>query len=221
MTTLAALAKSGTGGANLRDLYDYILAGDNPMPNAPLGGEAGSGSIAPGLSWTEQNTGADGNIQMPNVTFTPDPLFAEGVTYNPGNAEGGASSFIVDPSKFPTTRFGDVTRTAPVDENSDLLNPRLVYDDPNYGRITLLANLKPDKVNNMASAAIMAALMAGMGGIGMPSWATSGAGLARGVGSGQGLNFGTLAGMIGSALGMPAWARTLASLAIGNATRRT
>lgn len=204
----------------LRDLYSYIQAGDNPQPNLTMGGEQGMGSIAPGLTWTEQNTGGDGNMQAPNVTFTPDPLFAQGVSYTPGNAEGGASRFEIDPSKFPQTRFGDVTRTAPVNNNDRVYDPRLVYNDPNYGRITSQMNLRDSPLNSIASSAIMAALMAGMGGLGMPSWASGTVNLGRGLGSGQGLNFGTLAGMAGSAAGLPSWVTNIGRLALTQALRR-
>jgi hypothetical protein len=206
----------------LRDLYQYIEGEANVSPGMLPGMEAGGGSYAEGLTWTPQNTGADGNMQEQSITFSPDPLFASGVTYNPGNAEGGANGFSVDPSKFPQTRFGDVTRTMRVTQDmkpSEFYDPRLVYNDPNYGPITSSANLKPDQVNTIAPQAIMAALMAGMGGLGMPSWAMSGTSLARGLGSGQGLNVGTLAGMAGGALGLPGWATSLGRLALAQALR--
>lgn len=208
---------------SLRDLYQYIENQANvSAPIAGMEGGGGSGAIVDGLSWTQQNTGADGNVQGPQMTFTPDPLFAEGVTFNPGNAEGGANGFWVDPSKFPQTRFGDVTRTMRVTQDmdpSDFYDPRLVYVDPNYGPITSQANLKPDQLNNLASQGIMAGMMAGLGGLGMPGLAMTGTSLARGLGSGQGINWGTIAGAIGGALGLPGWANTIGRIALAQALR--
>lgn len=210
---------------SLRDLYQYIEGQANVAPGMLAGmegGGAGGGSYAEGLSWTPQNTGADGNMQEQQISFTPDPMFAEGVRYNPGTSEGGANGFFVDGTKFPQTRFGDVTRTMRVTQDmkpGEFYDPRLVYNDPNYGPITSAANIKPDQLNTVAPQVIMAALMAGMGGLGMPSWAMSGTSLARGLGSGQGLNLGTLAGMAGGALGLPGWATSIGRLALAQALR--
>lgn len=210
----------------LRDLYQYIQAGENVGANAVGGDAQGTGTNAPGLTWFQGSSSTEGGQSGSGYQFNPDPMFAQGVSFverTPGGgAQSGGNRFEVDPSKFPRTRFGDVTRTAPVEEGTSLFNPRLVYDDPHYGRITSQANIKPDsadRFNSAFSAAALAGMMAGMGGLGMPSWATSGVNLARGVGSGQGLNVGTILGALGSAAGLPPAASMAMRMALATALR--
>lgn len=210
----------------LRDLYSYIYAGNNVGANGVGGDAQGTGTNAPGLTWFQDSSSTENGSSGSGYQFNPDPMFQQGVSFverSPGGgAQSGGNSFSVDPSKFPRTRFGDVTRTAPVEDGTSLINPRLVYDDPNYGRITLAANLKPnagDRFNNAFSSAAMAAAMAGMGGLGMPTLANSAMGLARGLGSGQGLNFGTILGALGSAAGLPPAASMAMRMALATALR--
>lgn len=212
---------------SLRDIYQYLYAGNNVGANGVAGDQQGSGTNAPGLTWFQDSSSTEGGQSGSGYQFNPAEQFAQGVRFVEGSPGGGPQSggnrFDVDGSKFPTTRFGDVSRTAPVDANTQVIDPRYVYDDPNYGRITAQANLKPnagDRFNNMFNGLAMSGAMAGIGALGMPSIASSLVGLGRGLGSGQGLNFGTLAGMAGSAMGLPSWATNIGRLALSQALRR-
>ena len=210
----------------LRDIYQYLYAGNNVGANGVGGDQQGSGTNAPGLTWFQDSSSTEGGQSGSGFQFNPAAQFADGVRFVEGSPGGGAQSggnrFDVDASKFPTTRFGEVSRTAPVDASTQLIDPRLVYDDPNYGRITAQANLKPnagDRFNNAFNGLALSGAMAGVGYLGMPSIAGQVMGLARGLGSGQGLNFGTLAGMAGGAFGLPSWATNIGRLALSQALR--
>src|SRR5690606_2898578 len=117
----------------------------------------------------------------------------------------------VDGSKLPTTRFGDVTRTAPVNAHTPLFNPALVYDDPQYGRITDARNVRPDKLNQMVGMMLPSLAMGGIGLLGAPALGTQLVGLARALGNG-GNGLGNLIGILGGQFGLPSWATSLAQL---------
>lgn len=231
MLAAALRAKSGvkSGPPPLAGIFGYI---DNQgtgfvggTPNQHDGGEAGLGTTALGVNYADPqaNNGADGNMPQAPLTFKPPAQFAQGITMMPNSTNGegsGGFRFDVDASKFPQTRFGDVTRSAPVNAHSHLINPNLVYDDPNYGRITDARNIRPDQLNSMAWPALMSLAMAGMGSLGMPSFAGALVNGARGFGSGNmGGGLSALLGAAGGAFGLPSWATSLGRLALAQALR--
>jgi len=229
LSTLMHERESAPPAATLQDIYGYIdNVGNNAFaitPNQMPGGEQGWGTTGLGLTQadTQANNGADGNMPQSPVNFAPPDLFRAGVSLSPNssNNEGsGGYHFNVDGSKFPTTRFGDVTRTAPVGQGVDLYRPDMVYDDPNYGRITDARNVKPDQLNAMAGPAIMAAATMGMGLLGAPAIGAQLVGLARGISEG-GLRGGAggLASILGSAFGLPSWATNIGRTALSAALR--
>ncbi len=207
----------------LQDIFGYI---DNQgtgsyahTPNGANGDNAGLGSTGLGLSYADPqaNNGADGNQAQAPVTFKPPSQYAAGVTLSPNspNGEGsGGYHFNVDPSKFPQTRFGDVTNAAPVGSNTPIFDRRYVYDDPNYGQITFAQNVKPDKFNAMVWPALISAAIGGMGYLGAPALGGQLVNLARTFGNG-GNGVGNILGIIGSQLGLPSLGTTLAQLAAG------
>jgi len=164
---------------------------------------------------------------MPGV----DPRFAGVVRFasNAGHSNEGSGSWRaeVDGSKLPTTRFGDVTRTAPVNAHTPLFNPALVYDDPQYGRITDARNVRPDKLNQMVGMMLPSLAMSGIGALAAPAAIAGGGlfggsfnpatlgtqlvGLARALGNG-GNGLGNLIGILGGQFGLPSWATSLAQL---------
>lgn len=69
-----------------------------------------------------------------------------------------------DWSKLPKTKFGSVADVIPVDNMKDVADPRLVYDDPVYGKITHRLNRKRDWKSMVPSIAVQSMIggMAGM-----------------------------------------------------------
>lgn len=208
---------SGQAEPGLRDIYQYVSnqgAGSFFIsPNEQNGGESGMGSSAT-VPWQTITHGAGDNAwteQMPGV----DPRFAGVVRFasNAGHSNEGSGSWRaeVDGSKLPTTRFGDVTRTAPVNAHTPLFNPALVYDDPQYGRITDARNVRPDKLNQMVGMMLPSLAMGGIGLLGAPALGTQLVGLARALGNG-GNGLGNLIGILGGQFGLPSWATSLAQL---------
>lgn len=218
MPTLANLAKAST--PSLRDIYGYFgpnfLGGDPTM----AGDNAGNGTSALGLHWQEQAGGTENGGNGAQLVFDAPEIFNGAVTYggksgSPNNG-GGENRFEIDSSKLPQTRFGGVSGTAAVDSNTRLKFPNLRYDDPNYGTITPIWNVDTrDRLNDFVALAAPAAAMAGIGALGMPSMAGSFVNLARGLGSGHGVNLGAIVGMLGNMVGLPAPMTTLARLAAG------
>ena len=212
----------------LQDIFGYIDNQGSPgfavTPNGANGDNAGWGTSGLGLSYanTQANNGADGNQAQAPVTFKPPDQYAAGVTLSPNSPSGegsGGYHFNVDPSKFPQTRFGNITNAAPVGGHTPLIDPRYVYDDPNYGRITDARNVRPDKFNQMAQMALMSAALGGIGYLGAPALGTQLVNLARTFGNG-GNGIGNLISIIGSQLGLPSWGTTLAQLAAGSLGNR-
>lgn len=78
---------------------------------------------------------------------------------------GSGMHLSIDGSKLPQTRYGDISRAAAVDEGTDLRNPNAAYDDPVYGRIAPLMNIKGNDELPAIVQAIMAAMTAGIGGL--------------------------------------------------------
>lgn len=205
-----------------RDIYGYF--GPNFLGGDPsqAGNNAGSGTSALGLHWVEQPGGTENGGNGAQLVFDAPEIFGGAVSYGGKGPNGaGENRFEIDAAKLPQTRFGGVTRTAAVDDSSRLFNPRLQYDDPNYGRITPIWNLDTrNALNDFVALAAPAAAMAGIGALGMPALAGQVVGLARGLGSGQGLNIGSLAGMLGGALGLPTWATSIGRTALAAALRQ-
>ena len=201
------LRKQEQADPTLRDIYSYIdnmgSGAVNQGPNEHDGNEAGWGSTGLGMEFadTQANNGADGNAPQAPVVFKPPELFAPGITLGQNNQNEGSSNYHynVDPSKFPQTRYGDVTSTAPVEWNTELYNPNNRYDDDNYGNITRASNVNTQSWSDMVFPAIMAAF----GGIvGMPAIATQLVQLAAQFGNGGGLNWGSLASILAGQAGI-------------------
>lgn len=202
---LLAEREAGGDQRTLRDIYDYIdnmgNAAYSITPNNMSGGEQGWGSTGQGLEFADPqaNNGADGNQFQEQYTFDPGELFRHGITLssNAGHQGEGSGGFryMVDDSKFPQTRYGGVSQSAPVDHGTRLRNPAMRYDDPNYGDITHHRNVEINPFNQMFMQTLMAAAMGGIGALGAPAWATSLVNMARGLGNGQ-MNWGTLASLL-------------------------
>lgn len=239
MPTLGELArlrlKSGEAGsgAPFADVYDYIDNSGNAAyahaPNIQAGGEQSWGSTGPGMAYADPaaNGGSDGNQAQAPVTFDPRDAY-EGIIQliaNSANGEGsGGYSYRVDGQKLPTTRFGDVNATARVsdDDLDDVIDPRYVYEDPNFGRITHATNLDRTSISDMIFPAIMAAAMGGMGALAAPGLAGIGfklPGLAQAFSNG-GTPWSSVLGMLGPQLGIPSWLTSLGGLAAGGLDRR-
>jgi hypothetical protein len=233
---LRAKGKSSAKAAPMADIYGYIdnlgttsFGGEDP--GTAHGGEAGMGTTGAGVEWADIGNQAEG--QTPEqTTFTPDARFNGAVTRARSDTEGGpgAYRFHVDPSLLPQTRFGDVTRSAQVNPHTRLRDPSMVYDDPNYGRITdhrnvdtssvgpMLVSLAAGGIGGLASAGIGAA---GAAGSSIPGWATSGIRAAQSFGNGDFAGgAGGILGALGSVAGLPSWATQIGRYALSNALRR-
>lgn len=105
-------------------------------------------------------------------------------------------SLQIDAGKLPSTKFGPIDRVAAIDDKTPLRNPTATDNDPNYGRITPLMNLRGNPELEAFTKLVMAAGTAGIGamagGLG-PGLVNA----ARSAGSGNyGGALGGLAGMI-------------------------
>lgn len=211
--------------APLAGIFGYIdnegTAYSGWSPNQSNGSEAGMGSSFT-QPWQQVLQGGGDNASF---TLTPqaDPRFAHAVSFlsNGANGEGsGGWASRVDGSKLPQTRFGDINRAAPVNAHMALYDPRMQYFDENYGQITPSWNVKPDRLNTAVQAALMSAAMAGMGYLGMPSFAGALVNGARSLGGGDtGGVLGALGGIAGSYFGMPSWMTSAGRLALSQALR--
>lgn len=77
----------------------------------------------------------------------------------------GKTALQGDWSKLPKTKFGTIDNVMPVEKHQmkNLKNPKLVYNDPEYGVITPMSNWKSN--NEWLGPAMMAAASMGMGGL--------------------------------------------------------
>lgn len=183
------LREANPRSSDLSDIYQYIdNRGTSFAANEPVtGGEQGMGSSFT-EPWQTITHGAGDNAWQ-EVVPVVDPRFAEGITFGRNSTNGEGSSgwnTTIDDSKFPRTSLGTgVSQTAPVNDYSDLFNPNLVVDDPNYGRISPESNFKPDKLNTTVQQALMAAAVGAFGmAPGMPGFITPAISAARSLGSG-------------------------------------
>lgn len=153
------------------------------------------------------------------------------------NSQYGANARLengnlqMDYSKLPKSRLGPVDRLTPISgdhELRNLKNPKLVYDDPVYGKVTRLENWRSN--NEYLGPALMAAMSAGMGAIMAPvggmaaanAWRTGSSlvGLGRSLGSGN-FNPASLAGMaLGHVPGMQGLQGQLARMALTQGINR-
>ena len=174
--------------AALSDIYRYISnpgGVQNPLQTANTSEMSDADYYASLLQQTPglQYTGSGNN--GPQFGFTPGG-FLDKLAQN-GNAtlDGKDLKF----SGLPRTRFGDVSVTTPVTGDTRLLNPNLVYDDPNYGRITLAKNIDTGS-NKFVGPGLMALAGLGMGSL---------AGAAGGASAAQ--SFNTAKSLIGALQG--------------------
>jgi hypothetical protein len=186
----------------LRDIYKYYNNGG--------GANSGQGLDTPNTSEMDdasfysqflQNRPdlqyLGGGDQGPRFGFTPGGFLDQLSQKGQASLDGRKLSF----KNLPTTKFGSIEYTIPVEDGVKLLNPNMVYDDPNYGKITHIMNKDRGK-SQMLGPALMALVGAGMGGaIG----AAGGANAASGFNTAKGM-FGGLQGTFnknpGALLGM-------------------
>lgn len=221
-----ALRGKSAKDAPLRDVYGYFdLFGqmrEASDPGTAHGGEAGMGSTGVGLEWADVGGQAENQNAAPVTFRAPNETLANAVTWGQQyGGDGSRGAFNVDPTKLPETRFGSVLNTGMVDAHTRLRDPSMVYDDPNYGRITDARNIDTSSISDYFGPAIMSAAMWGMGALGAPSLAMQGIGVARGLGEG-GLRGGAggIAGILGNLAGLPGWATSIGRMALANALRR-
>lgn len=221
---LGAMAKQAKS-APLSNVYDYFHLGGQAMdasdPGTAHGGEAGMGTWNPSLEWADVGGQAENQNAAPVRFNAPENLMGA-VTWDEmgaGTENGGRHQFTVDPTKLPETRFGPVTGTGRVDAHTRLYNPSMVYDDPNYGRITDARNIDTRSISDYFGPAALALATWGMGALGAPSLAMQGLQLGRGVLSGNGVDWGRILGMVAPYLNIPGEAVTLGRLAAGFADR--
>lgn len=224
----ALRAKGAKSDAPLRDVFGYFDLGGQMReaedPGMAHGGESGMGTTGIGLEWGDVGNQAEGQNAAPVVFRAPNETLGRAVTWGQqgsDNEGGGRGSFNVDASLLPQTRFGDVTLTGAVDDRTRLYDPSLVYDDPNYGRITDSRNIDTSSWSDYFGPVIMSAAMAGMGALGAPSLATGLVSAGRAVGEG-GLRggAGNILGVLGNVAGLPSWATNIGRLALSTALRR-
>lgn len=149
----------------------------------------------------------------------PEALSQAIQTENGQDGGRGNMAHSMDFSKLPRTRFGSADQVMAVtDQMMDKLKDRnMVYDDPNYGRITHWQNYNSgnDWVKNIP----MMLAGAGFGALPlMPAMALPGIRLAQGFGQG-GSPWGQLASLVGGAMGLPSWAKPLTGMAISQLTK--
>lgn len=219
---LGAMAK----GAPLEDVYGYLtnLANGSFVHESGMegGGEAGMGSTGAGV-WLDTPTNqAEGSNATPTLRLdVPNQALRDAVQLvRDGSGDGqGGYRFEVDASLLPQTRFGGVDMTAQVNPHTRLRNPNLVYDDPNYGRITDHRNVDTSSISDYFGPAAMALATWGMGALGAPTLAMQGLQLGRGALSGNGIDIGRIISMIAPYLNIPGEVVTLGRLAAGFADR--
>lgn len=216
MATIKSTAKSKLAAkdALLRDVYSYFDLGGQMIeandPGMAHGGESGMGTGAVGFEWADQGNQAENQNASP-VQFNAPEALAHAVTWGQQyGGDGTRGAFSVDPTKLPETRFGSVLNTHRVDPSTDLFNPNLVYDDPNYGNITLAQNIDTRSWSDYFGPAIMAAATWGMGALGAPALGTGLVTAGRAFGEG-GLRGGAddILGLIANQFGVPSWLTAL------------
>lgn len=129
-----------------------------------------------------------------------------------GGDSGGGSKYSlnIDYDKLPKTKFGSARDVTPYHEGMKLYNKALVYDDPNYGKITLSQNVDPG-IGKYIGPGLMAIASMGMGSLMAPGMAAIGL---PGVNPASAIQ--SLGNVAGGALdGKGFNPMTLASLALG------
>ncbi len=101
---------------------------------------------------------------------------------------GEAVPYYVDPKGLPTTKYGDITSIRQVGGPFDLRDESIQYDDPNYGKITPSQNtIDPSSQKNWMDyigPLAVGLATAGLGGAGLPWYASAGLSAAKMAGSG-------------------------------------
>lgn len=210
----------------LRDLYSYTGFDVQKGPTYSDNGEGQQSwgmndyqgnpvDIAGGGHWEGGGDNAHWVADGPDMSKAPglgpdDPLSKYVHTtqqqYNTDSGQNGYQ-FDVDYSALPKTKFGGVQNTWAVDDMNAVNDPSLVYDDPNYGKITHKGNLKQgtwDKINQIAPSLMMAAGTYGMGLLGMPGYVMPAINALRGWDNGGSLKdigINTAASLAGSVMG--------------------
>lgn len=226
----------------LRDIYRYFgghtggVGSDQPWSRAQAQGDDGWVNPA-GSSFDRTVTragGEGGGGSVDEWAIRPESFLAqlnaqygEGTAQAPVRRRGNDQEWVeqrIDFSRLPRTRFGSVENTVPIGPNMRLNNPDLVYDDPNYGRITVRGNQRSR--SPYLGPALMALVSMGMGpligaagGAGAASTARTAMAALRGLqGLGEGNWTGALTGAAG-AFGVPSWATSLARLGMSYRNR--
>ena len=131
------------------------------------------------------------------------------------------NSHRIDWSKLPQTRFGPANKVMAVTDDmmGKLLRPELVYDDPNYGRITPIMNYQSG--NDWMKNIPMMIASAGFGQLGtIPAMMQQAIRAAQGIGQGR-TPWGMIANLGASAAGIeiPSWAKPFTNMAISQMTK--
>lgn len=216
--------------AQLRDIYRYFGGGlasygdDTPFDNSGIGNDWNDPNSS-FVRQTGEQLGLGGENERNQVHWSIKPgSFLDTVNQQYGGAAnianmnpGSAADWRlnVDYSKLPSTRFGSVDNTVSVDDNIKVVDPRYVYEDPNYGRITFKGNTRTG--NEWLGPALMMAVGAGMGSLvgaaGGGSAFKTASSVLRGLQSAtRGNPLSALASITGLT-GAPQWASVLARLA--------
>ncbi len=195
---------TSTATAPYADIFQYMgNTPDNVRTGADLEGGGGTQNRAAGLTGTNPlmqsliDNGTIGQTQQ---------------TYSNESGSGTLAQNNVDFTKGTLPTMGPAGVTLPSGqhwisaEGANLINPSMVYDDPNYGKITTSVNDKINQTNgyDMIGPIFAALLTAGAGWAAAPAIAGAelGAGAgAAGAGWGAGVGGTALSGAAGSALG--------------------
>lgn len=163
------MTKSQSSTPNLRDIFTWLPHTRNVQQNPWARGQVSH----------EQNPQGTDDWEFFREGGGESGIFNEGWRVRSGsrldqlNQQYGLNARVINENnqyrsefntdRLPTTRFGSVSNVIPVDEQTRLINPNLVYDDPVYGRITHRSNMA--RPNAWLGPALMAIVGAGMGSV--------------------------------------------------------
>jgi hypothetical protein len=212
--------------AQLRDIYRYFSGWDGGKGNdLPFRGAYDAPADSSFLRQTGADLGLGAENERNQVHWSIKPgSFLDSINQQYGNAinfdpnvrnndSGSDQGWLnIDYSKLPKTRFGTVDNTVAVTEGSHINDPRFVYDDPVYGRITHKGNVNTG-ANAFVGPGLLAGLTMGAGSLlGGSGLALANTAMRGGQAALKGNPLAALASL-GSVLGMPSWGTMLARLA--------
>lgn len=157
---------------NLRDIYRYFGGGLNTGSDRPWDfantSEMSDADFYSNILNNNSSFSYSPSDRGPSFNIRPDSFLGR-LNQQYGDTVGfnDPRSLYINYQNLPRTRFGGVDRTAPVEQGSKLINPYLVYEDPNYGRITPMGNVRTG--NEWLGPTLMALVGAGMGSLAGPA----------------------------------------------------